>query len=64
MSNGLSIVAVVRGVTGDELYKMVDTHMTDATEPSKGLAEVLQEMYDWTGQLFCSSYSTPGRPPP
>ena len=63
VSMGLSMVAVVRGVTSDEIYKMVDTHMTDATEHNKGLAEVLQEMYDLdrpAGQLFCSSHTTLG----
>ena len=63
VSMGLSMVAAVRGVTSDELYKMIDTHMTDATEHNKGLAEVLQEMYDLdrpAGQLFCSSHTTLG----
>ena len=37
----LSLVAVVRGVTTADLYKMIDTHMTDSVEHNKGLAGVI-----------------------
>ena len=59
----MSLVAVVRGVEAKEIYKLIDTHMTDATEHNKGLAEVLAEVYDLdkkAGQLFCSSHTTLG----
>ena len=46
VSTDLSLVAGVRGVTSDDPCKMVDTHMTDAYEHNKGLAEVLQEMHN------------------
>ena len=59
----LTLVAVVRGVESKEIYKLIDTHITDATGHNKGLAEVLAEMYDLdtkAGQLFCSSHTTLG----
>ena len=59
----LTLVAAVRGTTSKELYKLIDTHMTDATEHNKGLAELLQEAYDLdkpAGQLFCGSHTTLG----
>ena len=31
----MSLVAVVRGVEAKDIYKMIDTHMTDATEHNK-----------------------------
>lgn len=59
----LTLVAAVRGTTSKELYKLIDTHMTDATEHNKRLAELLQEAYDLdqpAGQLFCGTHTTLG----
>ena len=58
-----SMLAIVRGVDVTEIYKLVDVHMTDATEHNKGFAKLLAEMYSLekpAGQLFCSSHTTLG----
>ena len=43
---GMEMVAAVRGVKVEEIYKLVDTHITDSTEHNKGFAELLAEMYN------------------
>ena len=42
---GFSMLAAIRGVDVTEIYKLVDVHMTDSTEHSKGFADILAEMY-------------------
>ena len=60
---GMEMVAAVRGVKVKEIYKLVDTHITDSTEHNKGFAELLAEMYNLekpAGQLFCGTHTTLG----
>eukprot|EP00058_Branchiostoma_floridae_P018115 XP_002603604.1 hypothetical protein BRAFLDRAFT_93148 [Branchiostoma floridae] len=60
---GFEILASVRGVSAEDVYKLVDTHMTDSTEHNKGFANLLAEMYDIekpAGQLFCGTHTTLG----
>ena len=40
------ILASVRGEKEEEVYKLVDTHMTDSPAHNKGLADLLAEMYN------------------
>ena len=59
----MELVAEVRGMTVEEMYKLVDTHITDSTEHNKGFAELLAEMYNLekpAGQLFCGTHTTLG----
>ena len=47
----------------EDIYKLVDAHMTDSTSHSKGFAEILPELHDLSkpaGQLFCGSHTTLG----
>ena len=58
-----SMLAAVRGMEVVDIYKLVDLHMTDATEHNKGFAELLAEIYSLekpAGQLFRSSHTTLG----
>lgn len=60
---GFEVLAKIRGVETSEIYKQVDVHMTDSVEHNKGIAKVLQELYDLdkpAGQLFCGSHTTLG----
>ena len=60
---GFEILASVRGVSAADVYKLVDTHMTDSTEHNKGFSKLLAEMYDLetpAGQLFCGTHTTLG----
>ena len=60
---GFEILAAVRGVKVEEVYKMIDTHITDSTEHNKGFANILAEMYDLekpAGQIFCGTHTTLG----
>ena len=60
---GMEMVAAVRGVKVEEIYKLVDTCITDSTEHNKGFAELLAEMYNLekpAGQLFCGTHTTLG----
>jgi hypothetical protein len=43
---GFEILAAVRRVKAEEIYSLVDTHMTDSNEHNKGFSEVLQELYN------------------
>ena len=56
-------MAVSKGISVEEVYKLIDTHMTDSVEHNKGINKVLQEMYSLdkpAGQLFCGSHTTLG----
>ena len=60
---GFEILASVRGVCVEDVYKLVDTHMTDSTEHNKGFSKLLAEMYSLetpAGQLFCGTHTTLG----
>ena len=60
---GFEILAAVKGVKVEDVYKLVDTHITDSTEHNKGFAKVLAEMYDLetpAGQIFCGTHTTLG----
>ena len=60
---GFEVLAKIRGVETKEVYKEVDVHMTDSVEHNKGIAKVLQELYNLdkaAGQLFCGSHTTLG----
>ncbi|KAJ8411822.1 hypothetical protein AAFF_G00154600 [Aldrovandia affinis] len=60
---GFEILALVRGVSFEDVYKLVDTHMTDSTEHNKGFSKLLAEMYNLetpAGQLFCGTHTTLG----
>ena len=57
------ILAAVKKQPVEELYKHVDTHITDSTEHNKGFSKILQEMYGLekpAGQLFCGTHTTLG----
>ena len=57
------ILASVRGVSVEDVYKLVDTHMTDSTEHNQGFSKLLAEMYSLetpAGQLFCGTHTTLG----
>ena len=60
---GFEVLAKIKGVETKEIYKEVDVHMTDSVEHNKGIAKVLQELYNLdkpAGQLFCGSHTTLG----
>ena len=38
---GLEILAAVKGVKVEDVYKLVDTHITDSPEHDKGFATVV-----------------------
>ena len=57
------ILAAVKKQPVEELYKHVDTDITDSTEHNKGFNKILQEMYGLekpAGQLFCGTHTTLG----
>ena len=57
------ILAAAKGTTAAEIYKSVDTHMTDSTEHNKGFAALLAELYNLdttAGQLFGGAHTTLG----
>ena len=60
---GFEILAAVKNIKVEEVYCMVDTHITDSTEHNKGFAQILAEMYDLespAGQIFCGTHTTLG----
>ncbi|QQP38893.1 Hypothetical protein FKW44_019596 [Caligus rogercresseyi] len=60
---GFEILASVRGVSVEDVYKLVDAHMTDSTEHNKGFSKLLAEMYNLetpAGQIFCGTHTTLG----
>ena len=60
---GFEILAAVKKEPVEDIYKLVDTHMTDSTSHNKGFAIVLAELYNLdepAGQLFCGSHTTLG----
>ena len=60
---GFEILAAVKKEPVEDIYKLVDTHMTDSTVHNKGFADVLAELYSLdkpAGQLFCGSHTTLG----
>ena len=60
---GLEILALVKGVSVEDVYKIVDTHMTDSTEDNKDFSKLLARMYNLdapAGQLFCGMNTTLG----
>ena len=63
MDHAFNCLAVSRGIPVEEVYSLVDTHMTDSVQHNKGFNKVLQEMYSLdepAGQLFCGSHTTLG----
>ena len=59
----MEILAAIRGVEAKEIYKLLDTNMTDSTEHKKGFAAFLAEIYDLekpAGQLYCGTHTTLG----
>ncbi|QQP49861.1 Hypothetical protein FKW44_010670 [Caligus rogercresseyi] len=60
---GFEILASVRGVSVEDVYKLVDAHMTDSTEHNKGFSKLLAEMHNLetpAGQIFCGTHTTLG----
>ena len=60
---GMQILAAVSGKSPAEIYSKIDVHMTDSVSHNKGVADVLQDLYDLTtkaGQIFCSTHTTLG----
>ncbi|KAK1882685.1 ATP-dependent zinc metalloprotease FtsH [Dissostichus eleginoides] len=60
---GFEILASVRGVSVEDVYKLVDAHMTDSTEHNKGFSKLLAQMYNLetpAGQIFCGTHTTLG----
>ena len=57
------ILSAVHAKPKEEIYKMIDTHMTDSVEHNKGFAKILADLYDLdtpAGQLFGGSHTTLG----
>ena len=60
---GMEVLATVKGIPARDVYKLVDTHMTDSVSHNKGINTVLADLYDLekpAGQLFCGSHTTLG----
>ena len=60
---GIQILAAVSGKSPAEIYSKIDVHMTDSVSHNKGVADVLQDLYDVStkpGQIFCSTHTTLG----
>ena len=52
---GFAMLASVKGLKTEEVYILVDTHMTDSAVYNKVLAVLLREMYNLetpAGQIF------------
>ena len=63
IDHGFNCLAVAKGITVEEVYSKVSTHMTDSVEHNTGFNKILQEMYSLdepAGQLFCGSHTTLG----
>ena len=63
VDHGFNCLAIAKGISVEEVYSMVSTHMTDSVEHNKGFNKILQEMYSLdepAGQLFCGSHTTLG----
>ena len=63
VDHGFHCLAIAKGISVEEVYSMVSTHMTDSVEHNKGINKILQEMYNLdepAGQLFCGSHTTLG----
>ena len=63
MDHAINCLAAARGVSVEEVYMLVFTHMTDSVLHNKGFNLVLQEMYSLdkpAGQLFCGAHTTLG----
>ena len=59
----IDILAAVKGVPREEIYKLIDCHMTDSVAHNKGINLVLAAIYDLdepAGQLYCGSHTTLG----
>ena len=57
------VLSAVHGKPKEEIYSMVDTHMTDSVEHNKGFAKVLADLYNLdtpAGQFFGGSHTTLG----
>ena len=57
------VLSAVHGQPKEEIYKMIDTHMTDSTDHNKGFAKILADLYDLdtpAGQLFGGAHTTLG----
>ena len=57
------ILAAASDFTSEELYGMVDMHMTDSTSHNRGIADsvaVKLNREDTAGQTFCTSHTTLG----
>ena len=60
---GMQILTAVSGKSPAEIYSKIDVHMTDSVSHNKGVADVLQDLYDLdtkAGQIFCSTHTTMG----
>lgn len=57
------VLAAAKKTTAAEIYKYIDTHMTDSVEHNKGFAELLADLYNLdtpAGQLFGGAHTTLG----
>ena len=57
------VLSAVHGKSKEDIYNVVDTHITDSTEHNKGFAKILAELYNLdtpAGQLFCGTHTTLG----
>ena len=57
------VLSAVHVKSKEDIYNVVDTHITDSTEHNKGFAKILAELYDLdtpAGQLFCGTHTTLG----
>ena len=60
---GFEILAAVKKEPVEDIYRLVDTHMTDSTSYNKGFADILADLHNLAepaGQLFCGSHTTLG----
>ena len=57
------ILEAVTGKRKEDIYKLINAHITDTTDHNKGFASILAELYNLdtaAGQLFCGTHTTLG----
>ena len=57
------ILAAVHGLSKEVIYKLINAHMTDSVEHSKGFAKILADLYNLdtpAGQIFGGTHTTLG----
>ena len=60
---GFHLLALASGKTPEELYKVMDLHLTDSVSHNKFLSEEIPKLMDLdhkTGQIFCTTHTNLG----